>query len=59
GRVVECGGLENRCPATVGPGVRIPPSPPKPSDQPRTPQGVRDFCFMKRSNHACMNEDFE
>ena len=27
GRVVECGGLENRCPATAGPGVRIPLSP--------------------------------
>jgi hypothetical protein len=27
GRAVECGGLENRCPATVGPGVRIPLSP--------------------------------
>ena len=28
GRVVECGGLENRCPAIAGPGVRIPLSPP-------------------------------
>jgi hypothetical protein len=27
GRVVECGGLENRCPVTTGPGVRIPLSP--------------------------------
>ena len=27
GRAVECGGLENRCPAIVGPGVRIPLSP--------------------------------
>jgi hypothetical protein len=27
GRVVECGGLENRCPAIVGPGVRTPLSP--------------------------------
>lgn len=27
GRVVECGGLENRCPQK-GPWVRIPPSPP-------------------------------
>ena len=27
GRVVECGGLENRCPAIAGPGVRIPLSP--------------------------------
>jgi hypothetical protein len=27
GRVVECGGLENRCPPTGGPGVRIPLSP--------------------------------
>jgi hypothetical protein len=36
GRVVECGGLENRCPATAGPGVRIPLSPPKASDQSRS-----------------------
>ncbi|GEM_PF-2234024 len=28
GRVVDCGGLENRCPPSGGPGVRIPPSPP-------------------------------
>ena len=27
GRAVECGGLENRCPAIAGPGVRIPLSP--------------------------------
>ena len=27
GRVVECGGLENRYPASAGSGVRIPPSP--------------------------------
>jgi hypothetical protein len=27
GRVVECGGLENRCPAIAGPGVRTPLSP--------------------------------
>jgi hypothetical protein len=27
GRVVECGGLENRCPPSGGPGVRIPLSP--------------------------------
>ena len=24
GRAVECGGLENRCPPSGGPGVRIP-----------------------------------
>ena len=28
GRVVECGGLESRFPATAGTGVQIPPSPP-------------------------------
>ena len=28
GRVVECGGLENRCPVRAGPWVRIPLSPP-------------------------------
>ena len=27
GRVVECGGLESRFPATAGTGVRTPPSP--------------------------------
>ena len=27
GRVVECGGLENRCSVSTGPGVRIPLSP--------------------------------
>ena len=27
GRAVECGGLENRCPVSTGPGVRIPLSP--------------------------------
>jgi hypothetical protein len=36
GRVVECGGLENRCPENSGPGVRIPLSPPKASDQSRS-----------------------
>ena len=30
GRVVECGGLENRCPAIAGPGVRTPLSPQSP-----------------------------
>ena len=35
GRAVECGGLENRCPAIVGPGVRIPLSPLKLSSQTR------------------------
>ncbi len=29
GRVVECGGLENRCGGDSTPGVRIPPSPPQ------------------------------
>ena len=28
GRAVECAGLENRCPASAGPWVRIPPPPP-------------------------------
>ena len=36
GRAVECGGLENRCPPIGGPGVRIPLSPPKASDQTRS-----------------------
>jgi hypothetical protein len=49
GRAVECGGLENRCPVSTGPGVRIPLSPPNASDQSRSL--LRDFCFIKSPNH--------
>ena len=45
GRVVECGGLENRCPPTGGPGVRIPLSPPKLSGQSHSPEADGIFCF--------------
>jgi hypothetical protein len=57
GRAVECGGLENRCPVSTGPGVRIPLSPPKATDQSLPLIGGRDFCFIKSPNHACMSED--
>ena len=42
GRVVECGGLENRCSPSGEPGVRIPLSP----QRQITPSAkLRDFCF--------------
>jgi hypothetical protein len=57
GRAVECGGLENRCAVSTAPGVRIPLSPPKASDQSRSL--LRDFCFIKILSEACFSEGFE
>ncbi len=41
---VECGGLENRCPPSGGPGVRSPLSANQNHSHP--PAGGWDFCFM-------------
>jgi hypothetical protein len=53
GRAVECGGLENRCTVTTVPGVRIPLSPPKQSDQPRI-SGV--FVLTSAPEEACFRK---
>ncbi len=42
--MVECGGLENRCPAIAGPGVRI-PLPPQKKANPVAK--LRDFFIRK------------
>ena len=53
GRVVDCGGLENRCSPSGEPGVRIPLSP----QRQITPA---DFCgifIFIWPNQACLSED--
>jgi hypothetical protein len=55
GRVVECGGLENRCSPSGEPGVRIPLSP----QTKLLPSGVRrmGFLFKILTSQARKNED--
>ena len=56
GRVVECGGLENRCPAYAGPGVRTPLSPQSQSK----PSASRRMVFifrMTEQNLFCEGHD--
>jgi hypothetical protein len=53
GRVVECGGLENRCSPSGEPGVRIPLSP----QTKLLPQHAAGFLIHSWPNKACLNED--
>ena len=46
--MVECGGLENRCPPTGGPGVRI-PLPPQKKCNPVPIKSGTGFCFMAKT----------
>lgn len=53
GRVVECGGLENRCSPSGEPGVRIPLSP----QTKLLPQLAAGFLIHSWPNQACLKED--
>ncbi len=49
GRVVECGGLENRCSVSTEPGVRIPLSPPNSSDHLPSASWLMGFLFYENT----------
>jgi hypothetical protein len=55
GRVVECGGLENRCSASAEPGVRIPLSP----QSLNAPLQAGFFILPKYRSHARGTEGSE
>jgi hypothetical protein len=55
GRVVECGGLENRCPPIGGSGVRIPLSPQ--SQNKSRASGI--VCFNKVPKKACFLKEMK
>jgi hypothetical protein len=52
GRVVECGGLENRCPPIGGPGVRIPLSPQSLNKS----RQRRDYLFYRSPEESLLSE---
>jgi hypothetical protein len=54
--VVECGGLENRCSVSTGPGVRIPLSPQSLNALRQLAEG---FLFLRSDEESLLSEETE
>ena len=55
GRVVECGGLENRCSPSGEPGVRIPLSPQRLNES----RHRREYLFYRSSKESLLSDGIE